>query len=83
MITREFELTSGCYELELQDSYGDGICCDYGDGFAEILDANGRHLVSLAGRFGRFDYVGFCVDGNGLRIVRQNRDTKHKNLKKK
>ena len=83
VITREFELTSGCYELELQDSYGDGICCDYGDGFAEILDANGRQLVSLDGRFGRFDYVGFCVDGNGLRIVRQNRDAKLKNLKKK
>ena len=47
------------------------------------LMLTGRHLVSLAGRFGRFDYVGFCVDGNGLRIVRQNRDTKHKNLKKK
>lgn len=83
VITREFELTSGCYELELQDSYGDGICCDYGDGFAEILDANGRQVVSLDGRFGRFDYVGFCVDGNGLRIVSQNRDSKLKNLKKK
>ena len=83
VITREFELSEGCYELELQDSYGDGICCDYGDGFAEILDANGRQVVSLDGRFGRFDYVGFCVDGNGLRIVRQNRDTKLKSLKKK
>ena len=83
VITREFELTSGCYELELQDSYGDGICCDYGDGFAEILDANGRQVVSLDGRFGRFDYVGFCVDGNGLRIVRRDRDAKLKSLQKK
>ena len=52
--------------------------CDYGDGFAEILDANGRQVVSLDGRFGRFDYVGFCVDGNGLRIVRRDRDAKLK-----
>ncbi len=83
VITQEFELTEGCFELELQDTYGDGICCDYGDGFAEILDADGRQVVSLDGRFGRFDYVGFCVDGNGLRIVRRDRDAKLKNLKKK
>jgi len=83
VITQEFELTEGCYELELQDSYGDGICCDYGDGFAEILDASGNQIVSLDGRFGRYDFVGFCVDGSGLRIVRRDRDAKLKNLKKK
>ena len=83
VITREFRLLEGCYEFEIQDSYGDGICCEYGDGFAEILDARGRQVVSLDGRFGRFDYVGFCVDGNGLRIVKRDRDTKLKNLKKK
>jgi len=78
-ITKEFALSAGCYELELQDSYGDGICCDYGNGSAEILNAKGQRVAHLDGQFGTFDYVAFCVDGNGLRITKSNRDAKKLN----
>lgn len=83
VITQEVDLSSGCFELELQDDYGDGICCEYGNGSAEIIDANGRVVTYLDGNFGTFDYIGFCVDGNGLRVTKQNRDGKKKNRAKK
>ena len=79
VITQEIELTKGCYELELQDEYGDGICCEYGNGSAELLNAQGQRVAYLDGKFGTFDYIAFCVDGNGLRISKYNRDTKKLN----
>ncbi len=79
VITKTINLTSGCYELELQDAYGDGICCDYGNGKAEILNRDNQVIASLDGRFGTFDYIGFCVDGDGLRITSRNRDAKRVN----
>lgn len=36
----------GCYYLRLLDDYGDGICCDYGNGYYRIKDAVGNLLVS-------------------------------------
>ncbi len=83
VITESIDLVASCYELELQDAYGDGICCDYGDGSAEIPNANGQQVVELDGQFGTFHYVGFCVDGNGLRVKICKRDSKKKNLRKK
>ena len=41
-ITEELCLVDDCYEFTIYDSYGDGICCDYGDGFYEFYDANGE-----------------------------------------
>ncbi len=83
VISKDIQLVRGCYELELQDAYGDGICCDYGNGSAKILDSTGKQVVALNGNFGTYDYVGFCVDGNGLRVEDLERDIKLKNLKKK
>lgn len=36
----------GCYYLRVLDDYGDGICCDYGDGYYRIKNAQGNLLVS-------------------------------------
>jgi len=36
----------GCYYLRLLDDYGDGICCDYGNGYYRIKNAQGNLLVS-------------------------------------
>ena len=40
-----FCLLDGCYHFELLDSYGDGICCEYGDGSFRITDTDGNILV--------------------------------------
>jgi hypothetical protein len=37
---------SECYTFEIYDSYGDGICCAYGNGGYSVKDANGASLVS-------------------------------------
>jgi hypothetical protein len=41
----EFCLEKGCYVLKFKDSYGDGMCCDYGDGSFELKYANGNTIA--------------------------------------
>jgi len=36
----------GCYYLRILDDYGDGVCCDYGNGYYRIKNAQGNLLVS-------------------------------------
>jgi len=35
-----------CYSFEILDSYGDGMCCSYGQGRYEVKDANGTVIAS-------------------------------------
>lgn len=37
---------SQCYTFEIYDSFGDGICCSYGNGAYSVTDASGTVLVS-------------------------------------
>jgi len=73
----------GCYTLVVEDFYGDGICCDYGDGSARIVDANGSVVVESDGRFGFYDELNFCIDGTSSKVGKRKRDTKSKSLAKK
>ncbi|MCB0778757.1 MAG: hypothetical protein KDC03_04300, partial [Flavobacteriales bacterium] len=34
-------LANGCYDFTIYDDYGDGICCDYGNGSYQVVDAFG------------------------------------------
>ncbi|MCB9178022.1 MAG: T9SS type A sorting domain-containing protein [Flavobacteriales bacterium] len=34
-----------CYRFEIYDAYGDGICCDYGDGYF-TLSVNGEEVIT-------------------------------------
>lgn len=36
----------GCYYLRVLDDYGDGMCCDYGNGYYRIKNAQGVLLVT-------------------------------------
>lgn len=39
-----------CYNFRIEDSYGDGICCGYGQGFYRIVDvANNTNIVNVTG----------------------------------
>ena len=40
-----------CYEFEIFDSYGDGICCEFGDGFYSLTADNGEVIIN-GGEFG-------------------------------
>ena len=55
------ELPTGCYTLTINDAYGDGICCSYGNGSYALTDG-GTVLVS-GSSFTSSETTSFCVGG--------------------
>ena len=44
-------LLNECYTFTLNDSYGDGICCQYGNGTYRLEDGNGNTIITGDGSF--------------------------------
>lgn len=59
-----FVLADGNYTFNIYDSYGDGICCSYGDGYYTLTDGNNVEFAT-GGSFGSSDMVTFCIAGGG------------------
>ena len=57
-------LNDGCYDFTIFDSYGDGICCGYGNGSYILTDSQGGTLAS-GGAFGSSETTNFCVTSSG------------------
>jgi len=55
-------LTDACYNFEITDEYGDGICCGFGNGSYIVRDADGNTLAS-GGQFGSLETTNFCLSG--------------------
>lgn len=53
-------LSSGDYTFTITDSYGDGICCSYGNGSYTLESAVG--VIVTGGNFGSSESTNFCVD---------------------
>ncbi len=53
-------LPDGCFDFQIQDSYGDGICCTYGQGFYRLTDADGN-ILAEGGDFASSETTNFCV----------------------
>ncbi|MGG8495352.1 trypsin-like peptidase domain-containing protein [Tenacibaculum sp. TC6] len=62
-VTETATLSDGCYDLVFKDTYGDGICCSYGNGSYKLLNNSGTILAS-GGEFGSTDTKNFCVGTN-------------------
>lgn len=60
-ISETFCLVDGCYDFQINDSYGDGICCGYGQGSYDI--SVGGQSVASGGAFGSVEVANFCVGG--------------------
>jgi hypothetical protein len=56
---------SQCYTFEILDSYGDGICCAYGNGAYSLVDANGTTIGS-GGEFASSDTRAFKTGALGM-----------------
>lgn len=57
--THHVELPAeGCYEFRVLDDYGDGMCCNYGNGFFRVKDDNGT-LLFYGGNFEVAKELGF------------------------
>ena len=54
----EFCLGFGCYEFEIFDSYGDGICCGWGNGSYSLTDIGG--MIFAGGNFGNNEITQLC-----------------------
>ena len=57
-----FCLPTGCYDFNIYDSYGDGICCAWGQGSYTLTDASNAVLAS-GGSFTSSEHSNFCVGG--------------------
>ncbi|MGH1338558.1 MAG: PKD domain-containing protein [Aureispira sp.] len=55
-------LPTGCYTLNIYDSWGDGMCCAYGNGNYSLADTVATLLIGT-GNFGSIDSRNFCVGG--------------------
>ncbi len=53
-------LAEGCYDFNIFDSYGDGICCEWGEGQYRIVAPQG--IILLGGEFGDDESVNFCTN---------------------
>ncbi|TXB62080.1 M12 family metallo-peptidase [Phaeodactylibacter luteus] len=60
LIVASFCLPQGCYTFEVSDSYGDGICCDFGEGYYLLQDTSGA-VLATGGAFGQGDTTLFCL----------------------
>jgi hypothetical protein len=58
-----------CFSLYVYDSFGDGICCAYGEGDFLVLNASGETIVSNNGDFGSEAQEVFCPNGTGCAIT--------------
>ncbi|MEM6770178.1 MAG: M43 family zinc metalloprotease [Bacteroidota bacterium] len=61
-ITETFCLPDGCYDFTINDSYGDGICCAYGNGSYAL---SGGGVNASGGAFGSTETQSFCIGGGG------------------
>jgi len=60
-LTLPFCVADGCFDFTIYDSYGDGICCGYGNGsYSLVEDASGTVLAS-GGNFNNSETTNFCV----------------------
>lgn len=62
VVNEAFNLPNGSYELVVNDSYGDGICCDYGDDTFDLVDTSGNVIQAFDGNFGIEKKVSFVVE---------------------
>ena len=58
-----------CLTLYVFDSYGDGMCCGYGQGYFQVWNEEGDLIVSNDGDFGSEAVESFCAGDNGCEII--------------
>lgn len=62
-VQHDFCLTSDqCYTFTIYDSYGDGICCAWGEGSYELVNTHNGVVVASGGEFEDKDSTDFCLD---------------------
>ena len=60
---------NACLSLTVFDSFGDGMCCAYGEGNFEVLNSEGETLVFNDGEFSYEALEFFCAGDGGCQLV--------------
>ncbi|AXG69081.1 pregnancy-associated plasma protein-A [Kordia sp. SMS9] len=58
-VTETLCLPNDCYTFTINDAYGDGICCSYGNGSYTLTGPGG--VIQSGGSFGSSETTEFCV----------------------
>jgi endonuclease I len=66
-------LADGCYNLIVKDSYGDGMCCNYGNGSFLFTNNSTGNTITSGGSFQALKTKAFCL-GTSARLA-QNDNT--------
>lgn len=83
LIAKNILLPDGDYTLYVDDAYGDGICCDYGNGYVKLRDVNNQLFANHNGNFGYYAEIDFEVYDNVAQFGGDSSDTKAPTLKAK
>ncbi|MBC6994413.1 T9SS type A sorting domain-containing protein [Lewinella lacunae] len=59
--TQSFCLPNGCYTFTILDSYGDGICCQYGNGSFTLTNGSTGAVLASGGSFTSSSVSNFCL----------------------
>ena len=54
-------LNDSCYTFTINDSYGDGICCYYGNGNYEVKNLTDNAIIASGGNFSYQESTDFCI----------------------
>lgn len=60
----ELCLDLGCYTLNVYDAYGDGMCCNYGNGSYTLVNQNNDNVLVSGGSFQDEESSDFCLGSN-------------------
>ncbi|MEM6722238.1 MAG: S8 family serine peptidase [Bacteroidota bacterium] len=59
-------LDDGCYDFTITDTYGDGICCTYGNGSFTLTNNDTGATLASGGSFAASDTTNFCLSATGI-----------------
>ena len=76
IITRNIDLSGGVYTFVVFDAFGDGICCDYGNG-SWTVSVDGSTVASSDGVFGFWEEFDFAIGGARLSGPAARKDPKN------
>ncbi len=82
VITEAIDLPTGVYTYVIYDAYGDGICCDEGDGKWKLFKDDAE-LMASNGNFGDWEAFDFTVGYARLSAPAHRIDQKDANLVRK
>ena len=62
-VIEEVCLPGGCFDFTIYDSYGDGICCSYGQGSYLVSLLSDNTTLAAGGSFGSTETTNICLGG--------------------